>query len=199
MPAAGIAPLVLVVGPSGAGKDSIIAGAASQLRGDAGFVFARRAITRPADSGGEPHIALSSTDFAAERSRSAFLLHWQAHGLDYGIPAGLAADRAAGRIVIANVSRTVIDAARAHLPPVRIVQILASRAVLAARLVARGRESTMDIDRRLQRAAAELEPAADVTTVMNDGALDCAVGQFVALLRGIAVQPVAASVPLDRR
>jgi phosphonate metabolism protein PhnN/1,5-bisphosphokinase (PRPP-forming) len=191
--------LVLVVGPSGVGKDSIIAGAASRLRADPSFVFARRSITRPLAARGEAHVALSSAAFAAARARGAFLLHWQAHGLDYGIPAALAAERSAGRIVVANVSRTVIDAARAFLPPVRIVQILAPREVLATRLASRGRESAADIGRRLERAAAELEPAADVTTLVNDGALEHAVAQFVAILRGIASQPAASPAVPARR
>lgn len=191
--------LVLIVGPSGAGKDSIIAGAASRLRDDPFFVFARRSITRPLAAGGEAHVALSSAAFAAERARGAFLLQWQAHGLDYGIPATVAADRAAGRIVVANVSRSMIGAARARLAPVHVVQILASREVLAARLALRGRESAADIGRRLERAAADLEPAADMTTMMNDATLECAVAQFVALLRGIACQPAVSPAMPARR
>src|SRR5258705_12637260 len=154
MPAAAIGTLVLVVGPSGAGKDSIIAGAASQLHGDLRFVFARRAITRPREAGGESHLALSPSAFDAARSRGGFLLHWQAHGLDYGIPATLAADRAAGRIVVANVSRAMVGPARARLAPVHVVQVLASRGVPAARLAPRGPQSAEGIDRRLERAVA---------------------------------------------
>ena len=75
------------------------------------------------------------------------------------------------------------------LAPVRIVQILAPPAALAARLAARGREGSDDIDRRLERAAAGLEPAADMTTITNDRTLDLAVAQFVAVLRAVASQP----------
>jgi phosphonate metabolism protein PhnN/1,5-bisphosphokinase (PRPP-forming) len=186
-----IGTLVLVVGPSGAGKDSIIAGAASQLHGDLRFVFARRAITRPREAGGESHLALSPFAFDAARSRGGFLLHWRAHGLDYGIPATLAADRAAGRIVVANASRTMVELARMRLAPVRIVQVLSARAVLAARLAQRRRESAADIDRRLERAvAAEIEPSGDVMTILNDEALESAVGQFVLILRELAAQPL---------
>jgi ribose 1,5-bisphosphokinase len=174
--------LVLVVGPSGAGKDSIIAGAAARLRERAEFVFIRRTITRPHDAGGEPHVAVSATEFAAQRDAGAFLLHWRAHGLDYGIPATVVADRAAGRTVIANVSRSVIGEARATLAPVRIVQIVAPAPVLAARLALRGRESVTDIQLRMTRDAAEVPAGADVTAIANDGALDRAVDTFVALL-----------------
>jgi ribose 1,5-bisphosphokinase len=180
-------PLVLVVGPSGAGKDSIIEGAAARLCGDEEFVFVRRLITRPAALGGEAHVALTTEEFALRRERGDFVLHWQAHGLDYGIPATIEEDRAAGRTVIVNVSRAVIGEARASLSPIRVVQIVARGELLAARLAVRGRESAMDIRQRLDRAAA-IEPAGDVTTIRNDGPLDGAVDQFILLLREITGQ-----------
>jgi phosphonate metabolism protein PhnN/1,5-bisphosphokinase (PRPP-forming) len=189
--------LVLVVGPSGAGKDSIIAGAAARLRGNADFVFARRAITRPAAAGGEAHIALSTAEFAVQRERGLFLLHWHAHGLDYGIPATLATDRVAGRTVIANVSRAVLDEARHRLQPLAIVQVLASGPVLAARLRNRGRESEADVRRRLDRAAESLH-GPDVTTIRNDSALGDAVDAFLAVLSRVAGQAALRVVPPSR-
>lgn len=182
-------PLVLVVGPSGAGKDSIIAGAAARLRDRAEFVFVRRAITRPSEAGGEPHIAVTPTEFAEWRAAGSFLLHWRAHGLHYGIAATVAVDRAAGRTVIANVSRAVVAEARMTLAPVHIVQIVAPAPVLAARLARRGRESATDIQRRMTRDAAEVPVGADVTTIANDGALEQAVDTFVALLHNVSRHP----------
>ena len=107
--------LVLVVGPSGVGKDSIIAGAAARLRDDPRVVFARRLITRPADAGGEDHIAVSPAEFAAQREAGGLLLHWNAHGLDYGLPQTLETMRDEGKVVVANVSRTIVADARARL------------------------------------------------------------------------------------
>jgi phosphonate metabolism protein PhnN/1,5-bisphosphokinase (PRPP-forming) len=182
--------LVLVVGPSGAGKDSIIAGAADALRDDRRFVFARRLITRPAEAGGEDHIALSAAEFAARRTAGELLLHWRAHGLDYGLPGALAAALAGGRSVVANVSRTVTAAARQRLAPVTVVAITASPETLAARLAARGREDATDIDSRLRRAAAWSPDRADAV-IDNDGALDAAVARFVAVLRQVVAQPAS--------
>jgi phosphonate metabolism protein PhnN/1,5-bisphosphokinase (PRPP-forming) len=173
--------LVLVVGPSGVGKDSIIAGAAARLRDDPRVVFARRLITRPADAGGENHIAVSPAEFAARRDIGGLMLHWHAHGLDYGLPQTLAATLDEGKTVVANVSRNVVAEARTCLAPVRVVAVSASAETLAARLAARGRETAADIAARLARGGAMASSDAD-TVIANDGLLDDAVERFVAVL-----------------
>jgi phosphonate metabolism protein PhnN/1,5-bisphosphokinase (PRPP-forming) len=178
--------LVLVVGPSGVGKDSIIAGAAQRLGGDPRYLFPRRLITRPETAGGEPHIALSPAAFAARRDAGGLLLQWRAHGLDYGLPVSLEAELAAGRCVVANVSRTMVAEARRGFAPVAVVAISAAPETLAARLAGRGREDAAEIERRLQRAVPADPP--DVT-IDNDGTLGEAVDRFVATLRGLAGQP----------
>jgi phosphonate metabolism protein PhnN/1,5-bisphosphokinase (PRPP-forming) len=178
--------LVLVVGPSGVGKDSIIAGAAERLRADPRHVFPRRLITRPETAGGEPHVALSPAEFAARRDGGGLLLDWRAHGLDYGLPRDVDTELDAGRCVVANVSRTVVAEARRRFAPVAVVAIAASPETLAARLSARGREDAADIERRLHRAVSAEPP--DVT-IDNDGTLGEAVERFVGILR--TLQPAS--------
>ncbi len=73
-----------VVGPSGAGKDTLIAGAVA-ARPDLRLV--RRVITRPTEAGGEPFDGVTEAEFLSRLDAGAFALHWQAHGLHYGIPA----------------------------------------------------------------------------------------------------------------
>ena len=94
---------VAVVGPSGAGKDTLINFARERLAGDARFVFARRVVTRPADAGSEVHDSFGAAEFDAALAAGAFGLNWSAHGLRYGLPIGLDDDIAAGRTVIANL------------------------------------------------------------------------------------------------
>ena len=92
------------VGPSGAGKDTLIAGAKAKLpRSD--YVVAQRVITRPADSAGEDHQAADEAAFVEAEARGEFLISWHAHGLRYGLRKDLLDQIESGRHVIANGSR----------------------------------------------------------------------------------------------
>jgi ribose 1,5-bisphosphokinase len=168
--------LVLVVGPSGAGKDTLLDAALVALSEDPRFRFVRRVITRPALAGGEAHEAVTEAQFATRD----FALSWQAHGLRYGIPTAIASDLQAGRVVVANVSRGVIaEAARRF--QVQVIEITAPPDVLAARLAARGRESAADVAARLTRNVA-LPEEIPVETVLNDATIQIGTARFLAAL-----------------
>lgn len=175
-----IGTLHLVVGPSGAGKDTLMAAALS-TRPD--VVLLRRAVTRPAGSIGEDHIPVDAAEFAEIRDRGAFALHWSAHGLFYGLPAEPCASmRADGRHVLANVSRRSLDEARARLSPVRVLHVTASLETLAARLAARGRETADDVAERLARAPLAEPVGPDVYRIGNDGSVADGAAAFAAAL-----------------
>jgi len=172
--------LVLVVGPSGAGKDTLMERARAALAGDTRFRFVTREITRPRDAGGEAHVEVDEAGFAARRAAGGYALSWGAHGLFYGIPADIADDLAAGRVVVANVSRGVIGEAARRFP-VLVLEITAPIEVLAARLAQRGRESAADIAARLARTAA-VPAEAETVRVMNDRSVEEGVAAVVAAL-----------------
>ena len=172
--------LVLVVGPSGAGKDTLLDAARQALAGDPRCRFVRRVSTRPADAGGEAHEAVTDAEFAAR----GFALAWQAHGLRYGIPADIAADLKADHVVIANVSRGVITEAAERFP-VQVIEITAPPEILAARLAARGRESAADVAARLARNV-PIPDRVPIETVMNDATVDVGVARFLAALNRAA-------------
>lgn len=172
--------LVCVVGPSGAGKDSVMAAARDLLGGDCRVVFPRRVVTRPADAGGEDHLSVTPDRFVALRDSGALALWWEAHGIAYGIPAGISDDLATGAVVVANISRTAIPAARAAYDTT-VVEITADANVLARRLAGRGRETAEDIAGRLARAA--LVPSDADETIVNDGELAEAAQAFAAILK----------------
>ena len=97
--------LIYVMGPSGAGKDSVLGRARTLLPPEAPVVFAHRYITRPADSGGENHVALTRAEFAMRRAHGLFAYHWHAHGNDYGVGREIHDWRAAGLTVVVSGSR----------------------------------------------------------------------------------------------
>ena len=177
--------LILVVGPSGAGKDTVLGLARQALAGNPKFRFVRRVITRPADPGGENHEPVSESEF----STRSFALSWQAHGLRYGIPSDVTHDLARGIVVVANVSRGIIAEA-AEKYPVRVIEVTASPAIRAQRLAARGRETAADVEQRLVRTIPIPDHVA-VDTVVNDTTPDAAADGFISVLicEAARVQP----------
>lgn len=170
-----------VVGPSGAGKDSLIDGARATLDDD--YVFARRIITRPGGSAGEEHEGVSETEFARRQRSGEFLVTWDAHDLRYGLPQSLMLELERGRNVVANGSRGVIAELAARLPRFVVVLVTAPHDVLAQRIAARGRESGDQVARRVARAAAPVPPHVPCITVSNDSTLEAGTARFVEALR----------------
>jgi phosphonate metabolism protein PhnN/1,5-bisphosphokinase (PRPP-forming) len=176
--------LVLVVGPSGAGKDTLLAGARRALATDERFHFARRVITRPADAGAEVHESVTEAEFLCR----VFALQWQAHGLRYGIPTDIAGMLRQRRIVIASVSRSIIADAAARFP-VCVIEVTAPPDLLAHRLAARGREDGAGIAARLVRPGlvrqVDLPAGIRIETVVNDSTIDDGTQRFLTALRRV--------------
>lgn len=152
--------LVLVVGPSGAGKDTLIGLAQASRAGDDRVVFPQRVVTREASSF-EKNEAVSQIMFGQMLAHGDFAFQWEAHGLRYGVPRSIVDSIRAGQAVVVNASRTIIDSARRSYANVRVVAVTAPPDVLAQRLAARGRSSDGSIDDRLRRTVSSAEP--DVT------------------------------------
>lgn len=172
---------VAVAGPSGAGKDTLLEAVRADLVGDARFHFARRCVTRPAIPGGEAHEPLSPEAFEAALQAGAFILHWRAHGLSYGIRHEEAPAR---RVAVLSLSRGVLRAAAA-LRPLRVIEVTAPPALLAERLARRGREDAASIAARLAREMS-LPSGLDVTRVTNDGPVATGAARLRAALEEVA-------------
>ncbi|MFC7703560.1 phosphonate metabolism protein/1,5-bisphosphokinase (PRPP-forming) PhnN [Plastorhodobacter daqingensis] len=172
--------LFAVVGPSGVGKDTILA-AAKAARPDLHIV--RRVITRPESAGGEPFEGVSEAEFLRRKADGAFALDWEAHGLRYGIPATVDQAISEGRNVLFNGSRAMLGAAWEVFPGLSVIHITASVPVLADRLAARGRESRDDIARRLARASYDIPYGLPIRVIENNGPLADAVAAFLAALQ----------------
>lgn len=181
--ASGIGPgrLVLVVGPSGAGKDTLLQLAQAACVDDHDVVFPRRVVTRES-SEAEDNMAMSQDEFRRAREHGDFAVHWEAHGHSYALPLEINDDILAGRAVVANVSRTVIGALRQAYANVVVVAITAPPDVLAQRLAARARHSDGNIADRLARSVDDASANADVT-ILNAGSADYHSRQLVRVIR----------------
>lgn len=177
--------LIYLIGPSGAGKDSLIAYARGRLDGTSRLLFAHRYITRPVAAGHENYVALSDGEFELRRGYGLFLLDWAAHGYSYGIGSEVEQWLERGLSVLVNGSRDYLPVARQRQPGLVLCYVDAPRAVLRRRLLERGRETAAEIDARLERLSDQEVPAG-CHVIDNSGSLDRAGRQFLDLLRAIA-------------
>ena len=171
--------IIALVGPSGAGKDTLLAGL---IAARPGIHRARRVISRPADDASEPFESVTPAEFAALRAAGAFALHWSAHGLGYGIRAAELAPVAQRRTVIFNGARRALAEAQALFPALEVIEITVDPAVLAHRLAARGRESAEEIARRLARADLALPAGIARRSLPNDRTKEEGVARLIAAI-----------------
>ena len=174
--------LFYVVGPSGSGKDSLLRYAREHLAGDPGVVFAHRYITRPVEVDGENHIALTQDEFEARLCADLFAMHWESHGLRYGIGREIHLWLARGCHVMMNGSRAYLQQARDCYPGLTTVWVEVSADIQAARLRARGRENAAQIAARVARAEQFLPSDNGVHVIRNDGPLEQGGEQLLALI-----------------
>ena len=157
---------VFVCGPSGAGKDSVIALARQALHTRSDIVFARRIVTRPAQPGSD-HEPATGQELRLLQHGGGLAWHWEAHGFDYGVPMRYAHQVAWGRIVVVNGSRE--HALKLSSDPlVHCVLVSAPLDQLAARLRQRGRDDPAAVTRRLARNE-QLAPVPADFEIRNDG------------------------------
>ncbi|AJY45438.1 phosphonate metabolism protein/1,5-bisphosphokinase (PRPP-forming) PhnN [Martelella endophytica] len=176
--------IIVVVGPSGAGKDSLINHAAALYRDHPSVRFVRRVITRPADGATEDHATMTKEAFTAAAMAGGFVVSWEAHRLFYGIPAETQAFVRAGGIAVCNGSRSALPLFSAAFDHLTVVNVTARPEILAARLEARGRETRDDILRRLARSTMNVDGPFDVITIDNSGALEEAGARLAQVIGG---------------
>jgi len=172
--------LILVVGPSGAGKDTLLGLANAACAEDRSIVFPRRVITRQA-SASEDNEEVSPGTFREALTRNEYAMHWEAHGHCYGVPRAIDDDIRAGRTVVVNGSRTLIAEMRRAYADAVVVLVTAPPDVLAERLAMRARGSDGPIEQRLRRAVDDA--VADVT-IVNVGAAGDHARRLVEIIKG---------------
>jgi ribose 1,5-bisphosphokinase len=162
--------LVYVMGPSGAGKDTLL-GYARERVDPKRVVFAHRYITRAADAGGENHVALSDKEFSSRQAAGLFALQWASHGFNYAIGAEINLWLGCGLVVVASGARAVWPHARVRYPNIIGVLIDAPMELRARRLAARGRENELAIRERLAREV-RTPPGDGIRRIDNSGSVE---------------------------
>ena len=182
--AAAIGPgrLVLVVGPSGAGKDTLLGLARAACADDRNIVFPRRVITRET-SASEENEEVSIGTFQEALTLGEYAMHWEAHGHRYALSRAIDDEIRAGRTIVANVSRTVIAAMRRAYADVVVVSITAPPNVLAERIALRARSSDGKLESRLGRVVEDASAAPDVT-IVNISSAEYHARQLVRAIKG---------------
>ncbi|MEN9904463.1 MAG: hypothetical protein RLZZ555_1028 [Pseudomonadota bacterium] len=164
--------LVYVIGPSGAGKDSVLQGLRQAWPQAESARWSRRTITRPLQAGGEQHEAVDALAFEQLSKQNAFAMQWQANGLSYGVRHEELDPLDRGGWVFVNGSRAWLPQLLSHWPQATVVHIGAARDVLARRLAARGRESVEAVSARLARQVPLALPAGAIRVDNNGHLLD---------------------------
>jgi ribose 1,5-bisphosphokinase len=174
---------VCVVGPSGAGKDTLIRYAETRLARYDDVLFVRRMVTRAAGAF-EDHDSVGEAEFADGVARREFALAWRAHGHGYAVPLSALAAVRRGAVAVCNLSRGAVAEAQVVFGSTVSVLVTAPTDVIATRLAARGRESVEAIEARLKRQVERSDFSPD-HTIANDGAVDAGGSRLVEIIENL--------------
>ncbi len=168
--------IILIVGPSGVGKDTLIKETKKYL---SEVNFVNRYITRKPDLN-ESNYYLDSYAFELLKHNSFFISTWQAHNYYYGI----AKNSIESGLNIISISRSKIKDFENIYDKVYTININVPKEILKKRLLLRARESEEEIDLRLKRIYESLD-AKNLIEFDNSDSIASSVEKFVRLLKSL--------------
>ena len=191
---AGPAPLFVVLsGPSGAGKDTILQAA---LARDASLKNVATATTRPPRPGerhGVHYLFLTETEFDAMLAAGEFLEHAQVYGHRSGVPRRAVRDllQRDGTVIVRTDLQGARTLRRTMPGAVTVCVTVPNRDTLERRLRTRNTDGEADLQQRLAAAAAEMDAADefDYVLVNRDGREEEAVTALLRLIRAERARP----------
>ena len=177
--------LLVVSGPSGVGKGTVIAAA---LRLAPGLELATSATTRPRrrdEVDGREYHFLSEAEFLRRVGQGEFLEHVSYAGNRYGTLRSEVERRLrAGRDVVLEIEVVGARAIKRHMPEAVLVFIAPPEAAdLEARLRGRGTDTDEEIEDRLKIARREMESQTEFDHVIVNDDAERAAADLAALVR----------------
>jgi len=167
--------IILIVGQSGAGKDTLLNCASQHMECN----FVKRYITRSPDET-ENNYYISRDCFKTLSEIGYFIAEWSAHSNLYGIAKN---DIKEGTNII-SVSRQVVKTFEQVFEDVTTIEITAPKDVLYQRLIKRGRETPEQLQSRLERTYEKIN-AKSLITFNNCMDRETSTRKFVELLKRI--------------
>ena len=194
------APLVVVLsGPSGAGKDSVLAAALRRDDRLARVVTAKTRAPRPGERDGVHQIFLSDQQFDDLLARDGLLEHATVYGHRSGVPRDQVERLLAeGKTVVLRTDVQGARTLRAKIPEALLIFLtVPDLDDLERRLRARAADDEAAMRRRLAIAREEMAEAArfDHVIVNDDGGLDAAVEELLAVIDRRARPPRPPAAP----
>lgn len=165
--------LFLVIGNSGAGKDSLIKAVRGNFpEGFGPLMIPRRVVTRDATYDAEVYESVDVDTFQTMKDEGEFILDWESFENYYGIRKEVLDWLEEGHPVMINISRSVVEHAKGIFPRVKVIFVHVPLEVTADRIIDRGRETFEEVLDRLVRAQDSQEYQSADLAVENEGDLE---------------------------
>lgn len=177
--------LVVISGPAGAGKDSVV-----RRMKELGYPFhfvvtATDRPPRPGEVHGKDYFFITTEEFLRMEQEGELLEHAVVYGQHKGVPKQQVREAmASGKDVVMRVDVQGATTIRKIAPEAVLICLIASMEELEARLRRRGTDSPEQIALRLSKVREEMEQIDifDYVVANREGELDRAVRQVVAII-----------------